>query len=130
MGFNHVTMNPTPINDPDTNQANVSLLNSSWIGLANSITLVPAVANKRISVHAADFASFAGVAIFQFTELTTAGATVTIQGRYAPNQNVPQTLQWRQFPYWTIAAGNALGVFNSNGTATIGIVFQATYVQG
>ena len=130
MAFNHVSLNPIPIGDPDVNLQRTAFFSGSFgSNGVTGVTLIPAVPGKRISVHSMSVSGFTGFIILQFNEVTPAGATVTTQLNIT-NANVNGIGVWpfSQFPWMTCGVGNALLACNQNGN-TAGVCINTTYVQ-
>lgn len=119
-GSNFVTIGAIP----DAGSDNVSAAAINFSGLTG--TVVPAVAGKRIFVHAAHVQA-AGNATITVNDLG-GSATVAQTGPMAFVAGTPLVLDWQNYPWWTVQAGNAL-VFTGTG-ATVQVSGRIMYVQG
>lgn len=116
-GANFVTLGPVP--DPNSDNVTVGIINASVA--ANTVTLVTAVAGKRIAVFGMFFTgNSAGPVVFQDS------ATI-LTGTIALSSGVPVVLPFQQYPWFTVAAGDA---FNVSGTGTVQVSGRIIYMQG
>ena len=123
-------MGPIPGGPPD--DGILELAFGVSISSAIAATLIPAVAGKRISVHAF-FMSQNTSGSFNLVDLASNGNTVAIitgtnSAGFDLNSGQPFILPYSQYPLFTCAVGDALGYWWTGG-GTIFVAGRATYVQ-
>lgn len=125
-GGNYVTLGPIPDAGNDGIQRTPIVLNSL---VSTAATVVPAVAGKRIFVHAMNLSTTIGNTLVQVADVNTGGATVAIQGWTNIGQSGQINLPYSQYPWYTCAPGDALALSCQSGVTTF-IYGSVLYVQG
>lgn len=119
-GVNFVTLGAVP--DAQNDGVQVAPIN---IAGATGGTVIAAVANKRIMVHGAHYQAAASVVLT--VQDVAAGSTVNLTGAMTMAQGIPVVLPWQNYPWYTVAAGDAL-VFATG--ASVQMSGRIMYVQG
>ena len=124
-GSNFVTAAPVPDGDGGIVKATTLPTAGQVVG-STALTIVPAVAGKRIYIHGL-YANIFTNNTCSFLDVNTSGATVATQ-IYGPSGNF--VLPYSQYPWATCAPGDAFAVSTNNATATTFIGGACIYVQG